>query len=84
MEVANQRNTPNPRTICLKKKKKVVLAYKSDQEQRFTKLLRVVVKKETKNLGSQSKHNCRPTMALRALVETEASRSEAWLVLPRM
>ena len=33
------------------KKKKVVLAYKSDQEQRFTKLLRVVVKKETKNLS---------------------------------
>lgn len=36
MEVGNQRNTPNPRTTCLKKKKKkkVVLAYKSDQEQR--------------------------------------------------
>ena len=34
MEVRNQRNTPNPRTTCLKKKKKVVLAYKSDQEQR--------------------------------------------------
>ena len=35
----------------LSQKKKVVLAYKSDQEQRFTKLLRVVVKKETKNLS---------------------------------